>query len=245
LNTPTDDGGRQVTRDREGERATRVLVVEDDTGIRDLLVRALRFEGYEVDAAACGEEGLTQFRAHDPQAVILDVLLPGIDGFSVCREMRAARGDVVILLLTAKDAVSDRVVGLDQGADDYVVKPFAVEELLARLRAHLRRRLAESGEEDVLRFEDVVLDPRSYRAERGGRALALSRTEFRLLAHFLAHPHRVFSKDALLNAVWGYDYAGDPGVVEVYVSYLRDKLEDRDRRLIQTVRGVGYRLGDP
>ncbi len=232
-------------RERESETANRVLVVEDDAGIRELLKRALVFEGYGVDVAASGEEGLALYRAREPQAVILDVLLPGIDGFSVCREMRKSREDVVILLLTAKDAVSDRVVGLDQGADDYVVKPFAVEELMARMRAHLRRRQAESGEAEILTFEDVVLDPRSYRAERGGRALSLSRTEFRLLAHFLAHPRRVFSKDALLNSVWGYDYAGDPGVVEVYVSYLRDKLDDRDRHIIQTVRGVGYRLGDP
>lgn len=232
-------------RERDTEAGVRVLVVEDDQGIREVLERALVFEGYQVDVAGSGEDGLALFRSREPQAVILDVLLPGMDGFSVCREMRKSREDVVILLLTAKDAVSDRVVGLDQGADDYVVKPFAVEELLARMRAHLRRRQADSGEEDVLNFEDVVLDPRSYRAERGGRPLSLSRTEFRLLSHFLAHPRRVFSKDALLNSVWGYDYAGDPGVVEVYVSYLRDKLDDRDRRLIQTVRGVGYRLGDP
>lgn len=232
-------------RERDAEHSVRVLVVEDDPGIREVLERALVFGGYQVDAAASGEEGLASFRTQKPQAVILDVLLPGMDGFSVCREMRKSREDVVILLLTAKDAVSDRVVGLDQGADDYVVKPFAVEELLARMRAHLRRRQADSGEDEVLTFEDVILDPRSYRADRGGRPLSLSRTEFRLLAHFLAHPRRVFSKDALLNSVWGYDYAGDPGVVEVYVSYLRDKLDDRDRRLIQTVRGVGYRLGDP
>lgn len=235
----------RMVREREPENVVRVLVVEDDAGIREVLQRALVFEGYTADAAPTGEDGLALFRRHEPQAVILDVLLPGMDGFSVCREMRSARDDVVILLLTAKDTVSDRVVGLDQGADDYVVKPFAIEELMARLRAHLRRRQADSGEGEILTFEDVVLDPRSYRVERGGRALSLSRTEFRLLAHFLAHPRRVFSKDALLNSVWGYDYAGDPGVVEVYVSYLRDKLEDRDRHVIQTVRGVGYRLGDP
>jgi two-component system response regulator MprA len=226
-----------------GTEGARVLVVEDDPGIQDLVARTLRFEGYEVDAASTGEEGLRLFYRRKPVAVVLDVLLPGMDGFSVCREMRAARQDVVIVVLTARDAVSDRVVGLDQGADDYMVKPFAPEELVARLRAHLRRRHNE--EPEVLTFEDVLLDPRSYRAERGGRPLSLSRTEFRLLQHFLSHPHRVFTKDALLNAVWGYDYAGDPGVVEVYVSYLRDKLGDRDRRLIQTVRGVGYRLGDP
>jgi two-component system response regulator MprA len=219
-----------------------VLVVEDDAGIRDLIASGLTYAGYQVSQTDSGEAGLRRFRAQTPDAVVLDVRLPGMDGFSVCREMRSLSADVVIVMVTARDGVSDRVVGLDQGADDYVVKPFALEELTARLRAHLRRR--QRDDTDVLTFEDVVLDRRSYRAERGGRVLALSRTEFHLLAHFMEHPHRVFSKDALLNAVWGYDYVGDAGVVEVYVSYLRDKLQDRDRHLIQTVRGVGYRLGE-
>jgi len=219
-----------------------VLVVEDDGGIRELVASGLTYAGYQVAQADSGETGLQKFRTERPDAVVLDVRLPGIDGFSVCREMRSQSADVVIVMVTARDGVSDRVVGLDQGADDYVVKPFALEELTARLRAHLRRR--NRDESDVLTFEDVTVDRRSYRAERGGRLLQLSRTEFNLLAHFLEHPHRVFSKDALLNSVWGYDYVGDAGVVEVYVSYLRDKLQDRDRRLIQTVRGVGYRLGD-
>jgi DNA-binding response OmpR family regulator len=224
-----------------GDRAT-VLVIEDDAGIRELIASGLTYAGYQVVQADSGEQGLRRFRTERPDAVVLDVRLPGIDGFSVCRELRTLSQDVVIVMVTARDGVSDRVVGLDQGADDYVVKPFALEELTARLRAHLRRRNRDDA--DVLRFEDVVLDRRSYKAERAGRPLSLSRTEFQLLAHFLEHPGRVFSKDALLNAVWGYDYVGDAGVVEVYVSYLRDKLGDRDRRLIQTVRGVGYRLGD-
>lgn len=219
-----------------------VLVVEDDAGIRDLMASGLTYAGYRVIQADSGETGLRRFRTEHPDAVVLDVRLPGIDGFSVCREIRSQSGDVVIVMVTARDGVSDRVVGLDQGADDYVVKPFALEELTARLRAHLRRHMRD--EADVLTFDDVLVDRRSYRAERAGRILTLSRTEFNLLAHFLEHPHRVFSKDALLNAVWGYDYVGDAGVVEVYVSYLRDKMQDRDRRLIQTVRGVGYRLGD-
>ncbi len=225
-----------------GQGPATVLVIEDDAGIRDLVASGLTYAGYQVSQAESGEAGLRRFRAQQPDAVVLDVRLPGMDGFSVCREMRALNPDVVIVMVTARDGVSDRVVGLDQGADDYVVKPFALEELTARLRAHLRRH--QRDDTDVLTFEDVVLDRRSYRVERAGKVLSLSRTEFHLLAHLMEHPHRVFSKDALLNAVWGYDYAGDAGVVEVYVSYLRDKLQDRERRLIQTVRGVGYRLGD-
>ncbi|MCL6596108.1 MAG: response regulator transcription factor [Firmicutes bacterium] len=232
----------QATQGHGGTGRATVLVIEDEAAIRELIANGLAYAGYQVLQADSGESGLRRFRTQRPDAVVLDVRLPGMDGFSVCRELRALSQDVVIVMVTARDGVSDRVVGLDQGADDYVVKPFALEELTARLRAHLRRR--NRDESDVLTFEDVVLDRRSYRAERGGRPLSLSRTEFQLLAHFLEHPHRVFSKDALLNAVWGYDYVGDAGVVEVYVSYLRDKLGDRDRRLIQTVRGVGYRLGD-
>jgi two-component system OmpR family response regulator len=225
-----------------GAEGITVLVVEDDEAIRELLVQGLRFEGYRAVGVGSLAEARRWLEGERPRAVILDLMLPDGSGLDLLSHIRGRAPEAAVLVVTAKDALEDRVSGLDRGADDYVVKPFAFPELLARLRARLRTRAPE--EADLLEFEDVVLDRRSYRVTRGGQPIALSKTEFELLAFFMAHPGRVFSKDALLNSVWGYDFVGDANVVESYVSYLRDKLQDRERRLIQTVRGVGYRLGD-
>lgn len=217
-----------------------ILVVDDDPKITRLLQRALALEGYSVETAASGATALEIVRGYDPDLVILDILMPGMDGLEVCRRVRAA-GDTPVLLLTAKDEVDDRVHGLDSGADDYVVKPFALEELLARVRALLRRR--EPGARQVVRYADVTLDTDERRGWRGERELHLSTTEFDLLQYFLRHPRRVLSRDAILDHVWGSQFARPTNVVEVYVGYLRSKLEGNgESRLLQTVRGAGYVL---
>jgi two-component system, OmpR family, response regulator MprA len=217
-----------------------VLVVDDDPKITQLLRRALQLEGYDVRIAASGAAGLEEARNHEPDLVILDILMPGLDGLEVCRRIRSA-GDTPILLLTAKDEIEDRVRGLDSGADDYLVKPFALEELLARVRALLRRH--EPSDVEALHFSDLVLDLAARTARRGGRDIALSTTEFELLHYFMHHPRRVLSREAILNAVWGKEFERPTNVVEVYVGYLRAKLEGNGHaRLIHTVRGAGYIL---
>jgi len=217
----------------------RVLVVDDDPKITQMLRRVLTLEGYEVATAGSGAESLLQLRATEPDLVILDILMPGMDGLEVCRRIRTV-GDTPILLLTAKDEVADRVEGLDSGADDYVVKPFALEELLARVRALLRRHEPTA---EVLRYGDLVLDVGSRTVHRGDRSIVLSTTEFELLHYFLRHPRRVLSRDAILNAVWGQLFERPTNVVDVYVGYLRSKLEaEGEPRLVQTVRGAGYVL---
>lgn len=216
-----------------------ILVVDDDPRITQLLRRALSMEGYVVRTAASGATALAEARARTPDLVVLDILMPGMDGLEVCRRLRAS-GDVPILLLTAKDEVQDRVTGLDTGADDYVVKPFALEELLARVRALLRRHEPTA---EVLSTGDLSLDTASRAARRGAREIALSTTEYDLLHYFMRHPKRVLSRDAILNAVWGLHFERPTNVVEVYVGYLRAKLETAgEPRLIHTVRGVGYVL---
>ncbi len=219
-----------------------ILVVDDDAKITQLLKRALSLEGYGVRTAASGEEGLEAAQTQDPDLVILDILMPGMDGIEVCRRLRASSAaDVPILLLTAKDDVGDRVRGLDGGADDYVVKPFALEELLARVRALLRRHEPAGGE--VVRYADLTVDTRTRSARRGERELQLSATEFALLRYFLRYPRRVLTRDAILNAVWGEEFERPTNVVDVYVGYLRAKLEaGGEPRLLHTVRGVGYIL---
>ncbi len=219
-----------------------ILVVDDDSKITQLLKRALSLEGYTVRTASSGEGGLDEAQAQDPDLVILDVLMPGMDGIEVCRRLRSSpSADVPILLLTAKDDVGDRVRGLDGGADDYVVKPFALEELLARIRALLRRHEPAAGE--VLRFADLTVDTRTRSAQRAGRELTLSATEFALLRYFLRYPRRVLTRDAILNAVWSEEFERPTNVVDVYVGYLRAKLEGGGgSRLLHTVRGVGYIL---
>ncbi|MCL6634231.1 MAG: response regulator transcription factor [Peptococcaceae bacterium] len=220
----------------------RILVIDDDRKITAMLRRSLVFEGYDVQAAGGGEEGLRIAAAWNPDLVVLDVLMPGLDGWEVCRRLRAG-GDVPILMLTARDEVADRVKGLDLGADDYLVKPFALEELLARVRALLRRKKPGETAIKALAYADLVLDHATREVRRGGRAINLTAREFDLLALFMEHPGRVLSRDLIMERVWGYDFSGESNVLEVYVGMLRQKLEENgEKRLIQTVRGVGYVL---
>jgi two-component system, OmpR family, response regulator MprA len=217
-----------------------ILVVDDEPAMRDSLDRALRLEGYQVDLAADGAEALSSLTDESPDAVVLDLMMPRVDGLEVCRRMRAAGDRTPVLVLTARDAVSDRVKGLDAGADDYLVKPFALDELLARLRALLRRSgVGAPGQ--VLRFSDLTLDPVAHQVKRGGREIELTRTEFLLLELFMLHPRQVLTRSVIFERVWGYDFGPDSNSLEVYVSYLRRKLEAAgEPRLLHTVRGVGY-----
>jgi len=219
-----------------------LLVVDDDAPIRRMLERTLSAEGYAVRAVADGGSALAAVEQEPPELIVLDVGLPGLDGLAVCRRVRERGLALPILLLTARDAVVDRVAGLDAGADDYLVKPFAYEELLARVRALLRRR-GDAAADERLRFDDLVLDPLAREVRRGERAVDLTALEFDLLRHFLAHPRQVLSRAQLLDAVWQLPVATASNVVDVYVGYLRTKLEAADEpRLIHTVRGVGYVL---
>jgi two-component system response regulator MprA len=219
---------------------TRILVVDDDPKLRTVVRRGLAYEGYRVVEAGTGEEGLEKAREHLPELVVLDIMLPGIDGLEVTRRLRAAGDEVAILMLTARDEVRDRVEGLETGADDYL-KPFSFEELLARVRALLRRRTAPSGE--VLRFADLELDVDAREARRAARTIELTTTEFNLLLLFLRHPRKVLTRDVIMEHVWAYDFEGESNVLEVYVRYLRSKLEaDGEPRLIHTIRGAGYVL---
>ena len=226
------------------EAKPRVLVVDDDRAVRDSLRRSLEFNGYDVVLAADGAEGLVAVGSHHPDVVVIDVMMPRLDGIETTRALRAAGNDVPILVLTARDAVGDRVEGLDAGADDYLTKPFALEELLARLRALLRRVVPDAdGESEVLSFADLSMDVASRDVSRGGRAIELTRTEFTLLEMFLRRPRRVLDRSFILEEVWGYDFPTSANSLEVYVGYLRRKTEAAgEPRLIQTVRGVGYVL---
>jgi two-component system response regulator MprA len=219
-----------------------ILVVDDEPAVRDSLDRALRLEGYTVDLAADGAEALGALEGERPDAVVLDLMMPRVDGLEVCRRMRAAGDRTPVLVLTARDGVSDRVKGLDAGADDYLVKPFALDELLARLRALLRRSGAGAPGQ-TLRFSDLTLDPVAHQVKRGDREIELTRTEFLLLELFMLHPRQVLTRSVIFERVWGYDFGPDSNSLEVYVSYLRRKLEAADEpRLLHTVRGVGYVL---
>jgi len=224
--------------------APHVLVVDDDERIASALRRVLEYEGMRVSLARDGHAALDEIRRTCPDLVVLDLMLPGLDGLTVCERLRAERAGVLVLMLTARDAMADRVRGLDAGADDYLVKPFAYEELLARVRALLRRRSAavraDADPNAPLAFADLVLDPATREVRRAGRAVELTAQEFDLLRHFLAHPRQVLSRVQLLDAVWGLPAATASNVVDVYVGYLRAKLGEP--RLIQTVRGVGYAL---
>jgi two-component system response regulator MprA len=220
------------------------LVIEDDERISQFLERGLIFEGYRVDVAHDGSEGLSIARDNPPDLVVLDLMLPGIDGLEVCRRLRLA-SDVPILMLTAKDTVEDRVTGLDAGADDYLVKPFSFDELLARIRALFRRSVPVSTPE-LLAFADLTLDTGTHRAARGERVIDLTAKEYELLELFIRHPRQVLSRDTIFDRVWGYDFGGESNIIEVYVRYLRQKTEEGDEsRLIHTVRGVGYVLREP
>ena len=218
----------------------RVLIVEDDRGVRESLARALQFEGYEVEAAADGGEGLQLARAGGPDAVILDVMMPVLDGLEVARRLRSSRFDRPILMLTARHEVSDRVAGLDAGADDYLVKPFALDELLARLRA-LLRRTGPTESTDLVSVGDLVLDPAGRRVTRGEEEIHLTRTEFDLLELLVFNAGNVLTRDVILERIWGFDFETSSNSVDVYIGYLRRKIEAGDRpRLIHTVRGVGF-----
>lgn len=217
----------------------RILVIDDDAAITSLLKRGLSYEGFAVDTAGSGGEGLAVARERPSDLVILDVMMPGLDGLEVLRRLRAADDHLPVLMLTAKDAPADQVMGLESGADDYVTKPFTFEVLLARIHSLLRRQLVDHP--SVLRFADLSLDTGRHLVHRGQRDVALTSMEFKLLQEFLLHPRQVLSKDVLLDRVWGYDF--DENVVEVYVKQLRQKLEaGGEPRLIQTIRNVGYVL---
>ncbi|MBM3130073.1 MAG: response regulator transcription factor [Chloroflexi bacterium] len=220
----------------------RILVVDDDEKIARMLHRGLTFEGHKTKVASTGDHALQLAAQTSYDLVILDVVMPGLDGIAVCRRLRAADAALPILMLTARDQVEDRVIGLDAGADDYLIKPFAYEELLARVRALLRRR--DATENVVLRFADLSLDTKSWRVRRSNREVdALSRTEFDLLAFLMRHPDQVLQREQILTHVWGFDFEGQTNVLDVYIGYLRRKLEmDGETRLIHTVRGVGYVL---
>jgi two-component system response regulator MprA len=220
--------------------SARILVIEDEERIRQFLQRGLSFEGYRVDTAADGQMGLELARESAPDLVLLDLMLPGMDGLEVCRRIRAA-SDVPILMLTARETIEDRVTGLDAGADDYLVKPFAFDELMARVRALLRR--SQPSQPQVYRFADLELDTGTRQGRRGGRIFDLTAKEYELLELFMRHPRQVLTRDLIFDRVWNYDFGGESNIIEVYVRYLRQKTEEGGlARLIHTVRGIGYVL---
>jgi two-component system response regulator MprA len=222
--------------------AERILVVEDEPRIASLISRGLRHEGYKVEVAPNGETALDKAFTEPPDLIVLDVMLPDIDGLEVCRQLRTAGADEPVLMLTAKDAVTDRVAGLDSGADDYLVKPFAFDELLARVRA-LLRRTAPPDVNIPLEFADLQLDPATRQARRGERDIELTAKEYEVLELFMRNPRQVLTRDIIYDRIWGYDFGGESNIIEVYVRYLRAKLEaGGESRLIHTLRGVGYVL---
>ena len=221
----------------------RILVADDEQPVREALDRALRLDGWDVGLAADGLEALRSLGDHAADLVILDVTMPYMDGLEVCRRVRDGGDRTPILMLTARDAVADRVAGLDAGADDYLVKPFALDELRARIRALLRRTGEAPGEREPLRFADLELDPVQHLVRRGGRTIALTRTEFLLLELFLRHPRQVLTRGQIFERVWGYDFGATSKALDVYIGYLRRKTEaGGEPRLIHTLRGIGYAL---
>lgn len=218
-----------------------ILLVEDEVKLAQFVQLELTQEGYEVTVANDGMSGLTSARESQPDLIILDWMLPGFSGIEVCRRLRSTGDQVPVILLTAKDEIQDRVEGLDAGADDYLVKPFSIEELLARVRAHLRR--TQEDDPDELQFSDLTLNQRTREIFRSGRSIELTAKEYDLLVYLMRHPRQVLTRDRILEEVWGYDFMGDSNIIEVYIRYLRLKLEEnQDKRMIQTVRGVGYVL---
>jgi two-component system OmpR family response regulator len=231
----------------EGKSSYRILVVDDEKSISDLISTSLRFVGFDVRTAATGSEALTVAEEFKPQAVVLDVMLPDLDGFEVCRQLRSEGLNIGVLFLTAKDGMEDKVAGLTIGGDDYMTKPFSLEELVARLRALLRRIgvVEIDTDDEKIRFADLELNEATHEVHRGGQLLEMSPTEFQLLRYLLINADRVVSKSQILDHVWQYDFRGDAGIVETYISYLRKKIDSFDPPLIHTVRGVGYRLRLP
>jgi two-component system, OmpR family, response regulator MprA len=223
-----------------------ILIVDDESHVTSALRRTLAYEGYRVSTAADGARALELARTKPPDLVILDLMLPGMDGLEVCRRLREADDDVAVLMLTARDTVADRVLGLETGADDYLVKPFALEELLARIKALLRRRVPPELSREILCFADLELDTTTRQARRGKRVIDLSTTEYELLALFLRNPRAVLTRGLLMERIWGNDFEGGPNVLEVYIGHLRAKLEQQgERRPLQTIRGAGYVLRLP
>ena len=231
----------------ESKNSYRVLVVDDEKSISDLIATSLRFVGFDVRTAATGSEALTVAEEFKPQAVVLDVMLPDLDGFEVCRQLRSEGLNIGVLFLTAKDGMEDKVAGLTIGGDDYMTKPFSLEELVARLRALLRRIgvVEIDTDDEKIRFADLELNEATHEVHRAGQLLEMSPTEFQLLRYMLINADRVVSKSQILDHVWQYDFRGDAGIVETYISYLRKKIDAFDPPLIHTVRGVGYRLRLP
>ncbi len=223
------------------ETSAKILVIEDETQLAKFVQMELSYEGYDVAVANDGLSGLMAARDNVPDLILLDWMMPGLAGVEVCRRLRSTGAKMPIIFLTAKDDVADRVAGLDAGADDYVVKPFSIEELLARVRAHLRRN--DPQEAETLQFETLSLNRKTREVFRGNRGIELTAKEFDLLDYLIAHPRQVLTRDQILEKVWGYDFMGDSNIIEVYIRYLRLKLESEgEKRLIQTVRGVGYVL---
>jgi len=231
----------------EEKSGQRILVVDDESSISDLIATSLKFVGFEVRTAATGSQALTIAEEFKPHAMILDVMLPDLDGFEVCRKIRNEGIEVGVLFLSAKDEMKDKVQGLTIGGDDYMTKPFSLEELVARLRALLRRigAVPQSIEDEKIRFADLELDEATHEVRRAGKLLELSPTEFTLLRYLLINADRVVSKSQILDHVWDYDFGGDAGIVETYISYLRKKIDVFNPPLIHTVRGVGYRIRIP
>jgi len=231
----------------EEKNGQRILVVDDESSISDLIATSLKFVGFEVRTAATGSQALTIAEEFKPHAMILDVMLPDLDGFEVCRKIRNEGIEVGVLFLSAKDEMKDKVQGLTIGGDDYMTKPFSLEELVARLRALLRRigAVPQSIEDEKIRFADLELDEATHEVRRAGKLLELSPTEFTLLRYLLINADRVVSKAQILDHVWDYDFGGDAGIVETYISYLRKKIDVFNPPLIHTVRGVGYRIRIP
>jgi DNA-binding response OmpR family regulator len=219
---------------------TRILVVDDEDSILDFVTMGLQYEGFETATASSGRAALEQFRTFAPQLIVLDWMLPDLDGIGVCKEVRKI-SNAPILMLTARGELEDKVLGLESGADDYLPKPFKFQELLARVRALLRRSGMSS--DNVLSFEDVELNTGTHKVTRGGKNIELTLREYEVLELLLRRPHQVFTREQILNQLWGFDFVGDTNVVEVHVSALRSKLGDTDRKLIRTVRGVGYAIG--
>ena len=223
----------------------RLLVVEDEPNIRELLATSLRFAGFEVHVAGDGATALKQAAEHDPDLVVLDVMLPDMDGFTVTRKLRGSGRLLPIVFVTARDSLEDKIKGLTVGGDDYVTKPFSLEEVIARIRAVLRRTRGEQDDHATLRFHDVELDEDTHEVRRGRRLIEVSPTEFKLLRYLMLNPNRVLSKTQILDHVWDYDFRGQSGIVESYISYLRRKIDVEEPALIQTKRGVGYVLRLP
>ena len=245
---PTAALDREPTMTPESEVATqRVLVVDDEKSISELITTSLRFVGFDVRTAATGAEALRVAEEFKPHALILDVMLPDLDGFEVCRQLRESGQEVGVLFLTAKDSTDDKIKGLTLGGDDYVTKPFSLEELVARLRALLRRTgvVLSPIDEETIRFADLDLNEATHEVRRAGNLIDLSPTEFTLLRYLMINADRVVSKSQILDHVWQYDFRGDAGIVETYISYLRKKIDIYSPPLIHTVRGVGYRLRLP